>query len=137
MAETKVLIENETRRITEDRIFGRFLEGKNKFGRWVVMSSFANMDYSKYEDAKTVWNEVVLQKFITLSNGQIKEVPEGADPKYFRKFEEAKLRRQGKPKRRKAGSRTRRNSRKTNYAQQVIARGKAIAELVERVNEDD
>lgn len=73
--------------------------------------------------------------FITLSNGKTVEVPEGADPKYFKRFEEAKL----KPRkaRRKAGSRTRRNSRKTNYAQQVIARSKAMAELVERVNEDD
>lgn len=77
-----------------------------------------------------------VKQWIRLSNNRWVEVPEGADPEAHRRFQEAKLRLQSKP-RRKTGSRTRRNSRKTNYAQQVVARSKAMAELVERANEDE
>lgn len=79
----------------------------------------------------------VKQEWVRLSNDEWVAVPEGADPASFRKWQELRIKRQNgqiKP-RRKAGSRCRRNKR-TNYAAQVAARGKAQAELVSRVNDE-
>ena len=59
----------------------------------------------------------IVQQLITLSNEQTVEVPEGADPEYFRRYAEAKL--NPRPKRK---SRTRRGtpSKSINYAEQVL-----------------
>lgn len=80
---------------------------------------------------------------ITLSNGQIVAVPEGADPKAFRKYAEAKLQQKSSPKKR--SPRRRRSSgktRKTFRAAQVLSgaeiqtrdRGRAVAEQLDRIN---
>ena len=71
---------------------------------------------------------------VKLTNGQWVNVPDGADPEHYRRYRNALLERKINGKRTRR-TRRRRTSKRTNYAAQVIARGKAQAEMVKRVNE--
>jgi hypothetical protein len=85
---------------------------------------------------------------IILSNGEIVNVPEGADPEYVRRMHEARLYREAHPRpKRKRASRSRATSRRrtlrttipmavSGFEQQAEARGRALGEQVKRVNGD-
>ncbi|MCL4296535.1 MAG: hypothetical protein KJ077_12440 [Anaerolineae bacterium] len=73
---------------------------------------------------------------VTLSNGQIVEVPQGADPAYFKRFEEARLRLAAnpKPKKAKKSSSSRKPTKRSSYARMQSVLAISMLELVERVN---
>lgn len=76
----------------------------------------------------------IVPQFVTLSNGQSVEVPDGATPASFRRYAEAKLKLAANPKRKPSRSTTRKASKKSNYAKMQSALAWSTAELVERVN---
>lgn len=56
MTHSTVIKENEFFRITHDKYFGYFVDGKNRFGRWVVQGSFQNLGYKNDETiVEEVW----------------------------------------------------------------------------------
>lgn len=61
--------------------------------------------------------------YIILSNSQMVEVPEDANPDAFRRWQEAKLRIAASPKPKKKSSRTpsRHCSKRVNYAERVVS----------------
>lgn len=85
-------------------------------------------------------NEVIVK----LSSGQVVNVPDGADPESFRRFEEAKLARAGKPQpKTKPRRRTYRSTKKwsaanilsgSGFFNQRESRSAATVELVARAN---
>ncbi|MCL4295712.1 MAG: hypothetical protein KJ077_08290 [Anaerolineae bacterium] len=89
----------------------------------------------------------IVPRSITLSNGQVLAVPEGADASAFKRFEEAKLRRASNPKKKtpkkspsRSGSSRRRTLRTSvpfapsSAERQTQRTGRAAGELVERAN---
>lgn len=61
-----------------------------------------------------------IAQYVVLSNGQMVQVPEGADPDAFRKVQEAGLRLKANPKRRKRRERRGTPKKRINYAESVL-----------------
>lgn len=89
-----------------------------------------------YPTAKTQETQQTQKRYIVLSNGSLVAVPDGADAEYVRLIEERKLERKAVAPRKRSASRSgsSRNSKRTNYAAQVLERSAAMAELTVRVN---
>lgn len=71
---------------------------------------------------------------IILSNQEVVNVPEGADPILFRRIQEARIKLAANPKKASKKQTSRKASKKSNYAKMQSAIGRATVELIERVN---
>ncbi|MGH7274020.1 MAG: hypothetical protein ACREIQ_06180 [Nitrospiria bacterium] len=83
--------------------------------------------------------------YITLSNGELRQVPAGADPYAVRRLEEFKLQARLNPPKKRRRSYARNKASKRNhragtvpsgYFQQETSRHQATADLVNRANEE-
>ena len=85
--------------------------------RNIVVQTAQTSNPSKYTQTQTTEYR---RTWIILSNDQMIQIPEGADPDYVRRIEENKLRNQARPKRRRRTRRSGRPSKRINYAEQVL-----------------